>query len=289
MTTLPPRKPPVTLNRLQQLLTEAEKQTGQPVRRLNMRVASMMLAGALSRLLDDAGEPTFLTKGGLGMELRMGDQARATQDVDIVLRGDPGTLIDNFEQALDEPYEGFVFIAGEPEPLPRRPDVQRVMVRVVFGGKVFTTLAVEVAPVEAGGDEFERVPAHDLSDIGLRGPESIPVLALHWQIAQKLHAVTGAPLQANGENVRFRDLIDLQLLEVLASSSLRRAREACVAVFAHRDEQSWPPEITIYPSWPEGYRAMAAELEMPITDVSDAVTAVAAFIDRIDNASPSPM
>lgn len=60
MTELPPK----TLNRLQQLITELEKQSGLPVRRLNTRVASMMLAGGLSRLVDEAGQPRFLTKGG---------------------------------------------------------------------------------------------------------------------------------------------------------------------------------------------------------------------------------
>jgi hypothetical protein len=44
-----PPKRPKTLNRLQQLITEWERESGQPVRRLNLRVASTMLAGALRR------------------------------------------------------------------------------------------------------------------------------------------------------------------------------------------------------------------------------------------------
>lgn len=40
-----PPKRPKTVNRLQQLITEWERESGQPVRRLNLRVASMMLAG----------------------------------------------------------------------------------------------------------------------------------------------------------------------------------------------------------------------------------------------------
>ena len=48
---------------------------------------------------------------------------------------------------------------------------------------------------EAGGDEIEEIPAHDLGTIGLDDPEIIPVLATRWQIAQKLHAVTEPPLR----------------------------------------------------------------------------------------------
>jgi hypothetical protein len=100
MTGLPPKTPPKTLNRLQQLITGLEKDSGLPVRRLNTRVASMMLAGALSRVTDDAGRPRFLTKGGIAIELRLRDQARATQDVDVVVLGNPEDLIDRLEEAF---------------------------------------------------------------------------------------------------------------------------------------------------------------------------------------------
>lgn len=282
MTALPPKKPPRTLNRLQQLITELEKQSDLPVRRLNMRVASMMLAGALSRLTDEHGRPTFITKGGIAIELWLAGQARATQDVDVVLRGDPQALVDHLEEAFREPYADFSFRAGEPEALELRPHVRRVLIQVFFVGRNFNTLKVEVAPVEGSADEFQTLPAHDLSQIGLRGPDTVPVLALRWQIAQKLHAVTEAPLREGGENVRYWDMIDLQLLEALTPGpSLVEVREACEATFATRNQQAWPPAITTYPSWGDTYRTMATEMKMPITDVEEAAEAVKAFIARI--------
>ena len=53
--------------------------------------------------------------------------------------------------------------------------------KVAFRTKPFMTLVVEVAPVEAGGDEIEEIAAHDLSTIGLDGPDIIPVLAVRWR------------------------------------------------------------------------------------------------------------
>lgn len=143
-------------------------------------------------------------------------------------------------------------------------------VQVFFSGRNFNTLEVEVAPPE--GDEFELLPAHDLTKIGLKGPDQVPVLALRWQIAQKLHAVTEAPLRPGGENPRYWDLIDLQLLETLTpEQELPSVRLACEEVFASRDQQSWPPRIQVYPSWPEAYRTMADEMademKMPVTEV----------------------
>ncbi len=72
-----PPKRPRTVNRLQQLITEWERESGQPVRRLNLRVASMMLAGALRRAVDDDGAVVFVTRGGVAMELRAGEKAPA--------------------------------------------------------------------------------------------------------------------------------------------------------------------------------------------------------------------
>jgi len=70
-------KPPKTKARLEQLITQWQKDSGQPVGRLNLRIAAMMLAGALARVTDPDGEGVFATKGGIAMELRLGDRARA--------------------------------------------------------------------------------------------------------------------------------------------------------------------------------------------------------------------
>lgn len=249
-----------------------------------MRVASMMLAGTLSRLADDGGQPRFLTKGGIAIELRLRDQARASQDVDVVLLGDPEELTDHLEEVFSEPYEGFTFIAGVPELLPARPEVRRFQIQVFFMTRRFTTLKVEFAPAETGSHEFDELPGHDLSQLELKGPERVPVLALRWQIAQKLHAVSEAPLHDGTENVRFWDLIDLQLLEAVTDIKLSAIRDACEHTFALRGQHAWPPEIVVYPSWHESYAAMARNMRMPITDVDEAVAAVTAFIARISHA-----
>ncbi len=65
-----PPKRPKTINRLQRLITDWEGDSGLPVRRLNLRVASMMLAGALARSIDDEGSPIGPPKGGRGRSSR---------------------------------------------------------------------------------------------------------------------------------------------------------------------------------------------------------------------------
>jgi hypothetical protein len=113
------------------------------------------------------------------------------------------------------------------------------------------------------------------------------VLTAPWQIAQKLHAVTEAPLRPGRENPRYWDLIDLQLLQALTSGDLAAVKHACLSTFAVRAQQPWPPRVTIYPAWAERYAAMATNLDMPVTGVADATAMVHDFIDRIDASSES--
>jgi hypothetical protein len=55
--------------------------------------------------------------------------------------------------------------------------------------------------------------AISVSQFGLESPERIAVMAVRYQIAQKLHAVTERP--SDHENARYWDLIDLLLLRDL--------------------------------------------------------------------------
>jgi len=61
---------PTTKPRLEALIAQWREDSGQPVSRLNLRIAAMMLAGALARVLDPDGHAIFATKGGIAMELQ---------------------------------------------------------------------------------------------------------------------------------------------------------------------------------------------------------------------------
>jgi hypothetical protein len=272
-------KPPKTKARLEQLITQWQKDSGQPVARLNLRIAAMMLAGALARVTDPDGEGMFATKGGMAMQLRLGDRARATRDVDIVVRGDTDELADLLDAGLREPYGGFTFRRGVIDDLPTRPRVKKTRVQLSFAGRSFTPLQLEIAPLDTGEEEFTALPGPSLGAVGLTGPDVVMVLAERWQIAQKLHAVTET-FPDGRENPRFRDLIDLQLLETF-EPDLGSVRDACVRVFAARRQHEWPPNLAPQPSWSEAYKAMARELAFAVTDVDAAVRAVRSYIERI--------
>jgi hypothetical protein len=67
--------------------------------RVRAWVAYMILAGVLDRATT-ADSPLFIVKGGVALELRLRDRARATKDIDIVLRDTTADLADSLEEAL---------------------------------------------------------------------------------------------------------------------------------------------------------------------------------------------
>jgi len=74
-------KPPFNVNVLERWLGEASKRTGVAAGRLRRWLGFMVVPAILdeARHADD-GEPLFLVKGGVAMELRVGTGARATKD-----------------------------------------------------------------------------------------------------------------------------------------------------------------------------------------------------------------
>lgn len=52
-------------------------------------------------------------------------------------------------------------------------------------------------------------------------------------------------------------------------------------ILGERAKHSWPPRLTIEPSWPEAYRALAIDQAFAIEDVDQAVELVQALIDEL--------
>jgi hypothetical protein len=267
------------LERLVQALSVDE---GIAADRLRRWVSTMILLGALGRVGDDAHR--FLLKGGVAMELRLRLRARATKDIDIIVIPDRNAdILEVLQDALDEPYLDFAFRLTDSRPIERTP-AQRMSVKMTYRGKSWATLQLEASGPEAGSDEAEQIGAFSLTQLGLDGPHEVACQSLRYQIATKLHAVTER--FDDRENDRFRDLIDLLLLRDL-EPDLTPLAEACRDVFTSRGKQSWPPRLTVEPSWPDEYRALAFELNFAVGDVTEAAALVQELIDEIAAAPAS--
>ena len=156
----------------------------------------MILAGVLERATGADG-PRFIVKGGVALELRLRDRARATKDIDIVLRDTKADLADTLEQALTgEAYQGFSF-RRKGQPLLLDNGTVNMAFAVTYRGQPWTSISVDIARAEAGESEVEWVEAIALTDaFGVTGPALLPCLPVRFHVAQKLHGLTLPPRPA---------------------------------------------------------------------------------------------
>lgn len=242
-------------------------------------ISYMVMAGALERSAG-AGKPRFIVKGGVAMELRLRARARATKDLDVVLQDPRAELTRTLEDVLaGEPYQGFHF-RRKGEPLLLDNGTEHVELAVTYRGGAWTTIAVDIARAEAGESEVEWLPAIPLDEaFGISGPTDLPCLPLRLHIAQKFHGMT-LPPRPGRRNDRFRDLIDLLLMEELVTD-YEGLRDACETVFRARGTHEWPPGLAVPEHWIDPFQRLARDLELPVTDAADGLARVRAFLTRI--------
>jgi hypothetical protein len=285
MNAIPQRKkPPHDVTVMNRWLTQVAADSGVAAGRLRRSIGFMVLAGMLGQARHaDGSSPLFLVKGGVAMELRAGGGARATKDFDTALCGTISEVAEHLDPALRAGYQDFTATRTELVAVGDTGAV-RCDAKIAYRGKSFITVQLEVAEAEAEmGTDVDFVTALSLDHIGITGPDVVACVAVRWQIAQKLHACT--QIFPVGENHRFRDLLDLQLLGALVPNDEWIAvREACAAIFRGRDTHSWPPIVTVYPSWRDGYPALANEIGHQVIDADQAAALVHELISHIDQA-----
>jgi hypothetical protein len=280
----PSRKPPHNVQVLERWVGELARNDGIAPGRVRRWISFMVVAGILDHARDEGDDPLFVLKGGAALELRLGLRARATKDFDATYRDEVAGMLIRLDDALRQGHGDFTATRSEPEPIVET-RAQRLDIKLSYRGRSWATVRLEIAPAEGiAGREIDRVPGKALDSLGIEVPADVPCVSVRYQIGQKLHACTERP-ETGRSNERFRDLIDLLLLEELIDDDeWPSVRAACEELFSLRAMHLWPPEVTVFDSWPDGYRALAAELDFPIADVASAASAVRQLLAKIASA-----
>jgi hypothetical protein len=301
--TLKPRtKQPISARVLNLWIAQAEGQLGDEAKggRLGWLVASSVAITAVQRAIDVSGRPLFLLKGGTLLQHRLNATARATKDVDGLIRGDLDEFLLTLEGALAEPWGPLTLRRGEVEVVnvptkiikPRRFDIS-----LDLRGVTWRRIQFEVSSDEAGiGEEYEAIEPPPLGGFGLPDGAALVGIAMRFQIAQKLHAVTDPHEPPDSFNDRARDVVDLLLLRdlvaITGSPTLLEIRAAAVAVFEARTEEAtklgrparaWPPAVTAHHHWGTDYARAASSGGIDLS-LAACVAEANAWIKIIDGA-----
>jgi len=263
-------------------LAREAAETGRNLQWLRRR---LVFTRMLARLVVSAPDGWVL-KGGMAVELRRPGLARATRDIDLVLRrgvvADPGeveqvreALLDALLDDVDGDWFGFRVLGGTQlrDDAYGRP-AWRYTVEASLAGKRFAEQRVDVVarPEELDGVEALMLP--DLLGFAGIAPRAVPVTDLRQQFAEKLHALTRT--YAAGESTRVKDLVDLVLLVEDAVPADRSLYAAVHRVFAVRGTHDVPGEIQPPPvGWQVPFARLIEEIALPEVSLVDAHALVA--------------
>lgn len=249
-----------------------------------LRVRAVLAAAIVAQML-----PGGVVKGGSALKLRFGDtQTRFTRDLDAARSNDLESFVEELDAALRRGWEGFTGRLVERKPAHPKNIEERYLMRpydakLSYNGKSWVTVPVEIGHNEIGdADEAEMGIAPDVvkmfEELGLPAPAPAPLMPLHHQIAQKLHAVS-AP-----DSRRAHDLVDLQLIARNAVNiDYVHVRRTCERLFAYRQMQKWPPTIIEGDTWEETYRIASEGLNV-LPTASEAVAWANELVRKIEAA-----
>lgn len=265
---------------LETRLGNRSRETGVDLERLRRRAAFERL---LVRL--EVGAPRrWVVKGGMALEIRLGDRARSTRDLDLVLRDADvdgaavrELLIDCLSVAPEE--DGFDFRVGEPAAITieegGRPG-WRFSVETRMAGRKFATVRLDVVARDDEVSKTTRVELPGVLDFAGLERHEVEVVDPSQHFAEKAHAFTRT--YGDRPNTRVRDLPDMVLLIDEGLEPTTELFSIVSAVFEVRGGQAMPDELPDPPAfWHEQYPAFAAELDVSARTFDEAMTAVRTF------------
>lgn len=265
---------------LEQRLLNQARQTGTDLNRLRRRVVFERILHRLT-----TSQPgMWVVKGGMAVELRIGDSARMTKDLDLNLRATDTEDAAEAHQRLiaavstDPANDSFLFNVSEPTAL--EPDQAgrpgwRFSLSADLAGRNFATVRVDVV---ARTDELTGTEMLPLtSSLSFAGFEDFEVEAtdIAQQFAEKIHAMT-RPWD-DRDNTRVKDLADMVAF-IHEGLDPARAMSAARHVFSVRATHPVPDELSDPPLfWSEDYPPFADELGLAETTVDQAMITLRAF------------
>jgi len=276
-------EPPSNATSLKALIRNVARADGRDPRLMEIAYAGVIVSQMLPGVM----------RGGQALKVRIGPiGTRFSEDVDVVVPHD--VLPEQFDGWLEQgsrTWGGFMITltfrkkAASPPGVPPDHVIRTYTAHILYQGRAFTTVTLEVGRDEIGGidDPVRRVPSEwrpYFAKIGLPDPGEATTFPPDHQIAQKLHGCTTP--DRHGHNDRAHDVVDIQIiLDDEPTITPRMLKDVARRTFAYRNT-TWPPVARKFPAWDELYPNEARPYPFVEQDVDRAVAWLQRFIDEID-------
>lgn len=225
---------------------------------------------------------TWVLKGGLAMQLRLGVQSRTTKDIDLLNRELPNNLFDSLvEIASIDIGDWFIFEVGQTGDAPEDEfGGHRFQVNCRLDGRIFERFHVDVSVGDLLVTDYDCLHFDPILEFASIASTGVPCYPIPQQIAEKLHALTRE--YASGRSSRGKDFVDILLLAGIGSINGSLLSRAIDTTFAVRETHPVPKTM---PSLPKTlrreYARLTGELGLAFDDFEAAEAALADFINPI--------
>jgi hypothetical protein len=264
---------------LEQRLKSQASDRGVPVGRLRKRVSFERYLARLQQVAPDA----WVLKGGFALELRLGDIARTTKDIDVDWKlGESDAielLLDAAATDLDD------FFTFNIERAQADPDLegqgQRWRLRAELGGREFETVLVDIGLDKSPVLKPVRLELPKMLDFADVPSVKVPSLGLEQHLAEKVHAYTRTYGRNGKASSRVKDLVDIALVGVSLTVDGKKLKTALAEIFRQRATHDLPPSLPAPPEdWTRAWREQTQDLPVP-GDPGEGHHLAAALIDPI--------
>ena len=237
----------------------------------------------MARLATDQPDYWAL-KGGLALQWRFPDRARATKDVDLLLTASANSPHDLLVRAaMLDLGDWFQYSVARPL---RASEGQlpgggtRFGVEARLADRVFEAFHVDVGWGDPVVEPLERLSPPSLLTFAGIDPCTVPCYPLSQHLAEKAHAYTRP--HAGGEGSRDKDLVDIVLIALSTPIDGPALHAALVATFRARDGSEPPQRLPEPPeTWGSPFRALVRGTGIGVTTVEQGFDVACKFFHPV--------
>ena len=273
---------PKAPERLEKRLARVAREQGVDQERLRRWVSFLALCGALDRAIQADVLAGYYIKGGVAMELRFADRARATKDLDLGMEGTRASRRQSLSEALSVGFDQFAFRIKAQTRDMEQADTVRVLVAIQYRTRSWQTIEVDLGPASVDRVDLIEPRVRGLVELGIPVISSVRCLGLAEQVAQKLHACTG-PAAAG----RARDVLDILLIDALGQLNYAETAHAARRVFEARATHAFPPAFAMPPEWGPELESLALELSFTLSTAGEIEGRFREVIQLLERAAPT--
>ena len=252
------------------------RDTGTPIIRLRKMVAFDRFLVRLIQYQPDE----WVLKGGFALQLRLGDQARTTKDIDVLFRSEGVDIHKSLQKA------GFLDLGDwfrfEIPPLEIEVDegknVRRYSIKSLISGRTFEDFHIDVGVGDPIFANIEYLTTSDILTFAGIEPISIPCYPISQQIAEKIHAYTKP--RGTGDSTRVKDFVDLLVLAGLSSLNKEELVSSIQVTFTHSNTHSIPEKLPQPPRyWRQTFNKLCHEVGFEDISLNEAYQRLEKFIN----------